>query len=175
MLTKYFEIKSAYDSFYNSILAEGKLPMRETAKGYWGIATADDVYELFKTIKLEKFRSFVDLGSGDGKVVSIASLFTKAIGIEIDRELVMHSERIKNKLNINAKFIEGDFLKHNLSKFDFVFINPDQHMTKLEPKLFKELNGKFVVYGPHYHPKLLKKEARFISYTSPVSVFINSF
>jgi protein-L-isoaspartate O-methyltransferase len=173
MIPQYHEIKSAYDRFYNSLLSEGKLPLKDTGKGFWGISTADDVFHLFKSMKLGKYRSFIDLGSGDGKVVLIASLFTKATGIEFDSDLVGHSERIRDKLGLNAKFIKGDFLEHSLKGHDFIFINPDQQMKDLEPKLFTELKGKLVVYGPHYHPKMLKKEARFIANTTPVSVYVN--
>ncbi len=166
-------IKTEYDSLYNTMLSEGRLPLKETELGYWGISTADDIFHLFQTLKLNKFKSFIDLGSGDGKVAMIASLFTKASGIECDKELVDHSKRIKKKLKLSAEIIHGDFLQHDLTSYDLIFINPDQHMTKLEPKLHRELRGKLVVYGPHYHPTLLKKEAGFIAHTSPVTVYRN--
>jgi protein-L-isoaspartate O-methyltransferase len=174
MLAKFTEIKTSYDSLYNHMLAAGRIPMKETELGYWGISTADDVYNLFSTLKLNKFKSFIDLGSGDGKVALIASLFTKATGIECDDELIQHSETMKSKVKAKkVRFIKGDFMSHNLSDYDFIFINPDKHMHALEPKLFKELKGKFVVYGPHYHPKLLTKEMNFIAHTTPVTVYRN--
>ena len=90
-------IVKEYDQYYKSLLQKGRLPLKSTAKGFWGYSIAEEVYELFKKIKLEQYKSFVDLGSGDGKVVLIASLFTKAIGIEIDEELVRKSEEMKAK------------------------------------------------------------------------------
>ena len=43
--------------------------MRDTEVGFWGTAACDDVFELFQKINLSKFKNFIDLGSGDGKVV----------------------------------------------------------------------------------------------------------
>lgn len=173
MLPKFIEIKTRYDSLYNRMLSEGRLPLKETSLGYWGISTAEDIFELFRMLGLEKSRRFIDLGSGDGKVTLIASLFTRSVGIEIDDELVSHSKKIRDELGLKAKFINGNYHAHDISGYDLVFINPDQSLARLEQKLFRELRGKLVVYGPHYHPRLLKKEASFIANTSPVAVFTN--
>ena len=82
------QIKKEYDNFYRSLLRSGKLPMRSTSKGFWNAAISDEVYEAFKRIGLHKFKNFLDIGSGDGKVVLIASLFCEnAEGIEIDNFL----------------------------------------------------------------------------------------
>jgi len=148
--------------------------MKETSLGYWGISTADDVFHLFKDLRLERHKSFIDLGSGDGKVTLIASLFTQATGIECDEELIGHSRDMKKKLGLKkAEFIQGDFMAHDLSSYDFIFINPDKQMHALEPKLFRELHGRLVVYGHLYHPSVLEKEAHFIAHTTPVTVYRN--
>ena len=82
------EIKKEYDNFYRSLLRIGRLPMWSTEKGFWNASIAEEVYEVFKKIKLNQFKNFLDVGSGDGKVVFIASLFCKnADGIEIDQFL----------------------------------------------------------------------------------------
>jgi hypothetical protein len=163
----YKQIKAAYDDFYKFLLRKGKLPMWATEKGYWDAAISDDVFELFKQMKLHKFNSFVDLGSGDGKVVLIASLFgLKATGIEHDKWLHDSAVQFKQKLSHipdtqNAEFIQQDFLEHDLSKYDVVFIHPDTPMHRgLQNKLLEELNGKLVVYGPHFHPSALEQEQR---------------
>ena len=77
MHKQFAEIKKEYDDFYKSFLRKGKLPLWSTEQGFFGGVIADEVYEAFKKIKLDKNTSFIDLGSGDGKVVLIASLFCK--------------------------------------------------------------------------------------------------
>ncbi len=174
MLAKYTVIKDAYDKFYNELLASGRLPLKDTGEGFWGIAAADDLIHLFKKINLDSHKSFLDLGSGDGKVVMIASLFTNATGIEIDRELHDKAVEIKNKLGLKkASLINGNYMDHDLSKYDVVFINPDKRMTQLEPKLLRELKGKLVVYNHLFHPEVLRKEMEFVAHTTPVAIFRN--
>src|SRR3989338_7526429 len=114
------QIKSEYDNFYRQLLRKGKLPMWSTSKGFWNAAVADEVYEAFKKIKLNKFENFIDLGSGDGKVVLLASLFCRnAEGIEIDKFLHNKAVETKNKLKIeNAVFHNKDFFEHDFSKYD---------------------------------------------------------
>ena len=99
------------------------------------------------------------MGSGDGKVVLIASLFCKnTVGIEFDKDLFKISNKIKKELKLKAKFIQGDYLKYPLSKYDVIFINPDQGFEKaLEEKLLKEMKGKLFVYNNIFLPRFLKK------------------
>lgn len=82
---------------------------------------------------------FFDLGSGDGRiVVKAASLGASATGVEINQFLIWYSEAaIKKKgLENNAKIIQEDFFKIDLSSADVVF-------TYLLPSLMKELSQKF--------------------------------
>jgi len=171
--TKTFElIKKEYDDFYNSFLKQGKIPVRDTEVGIWGISVADNVYNLFKKINLKKYKNFLDLGSGDGKVVLIASLFTKATGIEFDKELNDKAIEIKNKLKLKAEFIQDDFLKYDWSKYDIIFINPDKGFHKgTEDKLLKELKGKLFVYNFVFEPRFLKKGKKYWFEQTPVTVY----
>ncbi len=174
MLAKYIQIKSEYDKFYNRLLSQGRLPIKDTGVGYWGISVADDLFELFKRIKLDKHKNFLDLGSGDGKVVMIASLFTKATGIEADEELHNFAKEIKKKLKTmagKASLINENFYDHDISKYDVIFYNPDQNPEKISPKFSKELKGKLIVYGPHFHPENLKKETSFFANTTQVTIY----
>lgn len=158
---KFKIIKQEYDNFYRELLKKGKLPMRSTELGFWNAAISQEVYEAFKKINLQKFNSFIDLGSGDGKITLIASLFCKqAEGIEIDDELHEKALDMKEKLMIkNAVFHHNDFHNHSIRGYDVVFINPDQPMERgLEKKLLEELDGKLILYGHHFHPSQLKKE-----------------
>ncbi|MBD3310088.1 hypothetical protein GF351_02620 [Candidatus Woesearchaeota archaeon] len=168
-------IKQEYDSFYKALLSRGKLPAKDTGKGYWGTADPEEVFTLFQELKLQSYRSFLDLGSGDGKVVMIASLFTRAAGIEYDQELHEKAEEIRKRLSLKAKLIRGDFFGHDLSKYDIIFIFPDKPMNRgLEKKLKKEFKGKLVHYGFHFHPRKLKLEKRLQVKGNLVSVYCNS-
>ena len=135
--------------------------MGDTEKGFWGASITEHIYEFFKKIKLQNYKNFLDLGSGDGKIVLIASLFgLKAAGIEFDKDLIKTSKKIRDKLKLRANFIQGDFLKHDISKYDFIFINPDKGFEhSLEDKLIKEMNPKtkLFVYNQIFLPRFLKK------------------
>ena len=135
--------------------------MGDTDKGIWGTADTQDIYDFFVKIKLEKYKNFVDLGSGDGKVVLIASLFDiNTTGIEFDNDLFRAAIKIKESLGLKAKFIQGDFLRQDLSGYDFIFINPDKGFEQgLEDKLLKEMKPKtnLFVYNKIFLPRFLKK------------------
>ncbi len=173
MHEKFQAIKESYDQFYRSLLKRGKLPFKDTGKGFWNAADTPTLYELFSKIGTHK--KFVDLGSGDGKAVLLASLFAKhAVGIEWDKELHNAATEFTKKLGINnVSFINDDFNNHALHEYDVVFLNPDKplHRDNLEEKLVSELNGKLVVFGPHFHPTKLKKVNEFFVNDYMVSVY----
>ncbi|MBW2975645.1 methyltransferase domain-containing protein [Candidatus Woesearchaeota archaeon] len=171
---KFNEIRKEYDAFYKKMLTKGQLPMRSTELGFWNAAISSEVYSAFKKLNLNKFESFIDLGSGDGKITLIASLFCeRAEGVEIDDELHEKALEMKEKLGIrNAAFHNDDFNYHSISGYDIVFINPDKPMSRgTEKKILNELDGKLVVYGHHFHPSNLKKEQSFLVDNTLVSVY----
>ena len=158
MQSKFNRIKQSYKDLHLELLKKGKLTFRSTEKGYWGISVLDDVFELFKEINLQEHKSFIDIGSGDGRVVLAASLFTKATGIEFDKELYNWSVQLMKELSLSGTFLNKDYFNEDLSKYDIIYSFPDKPMSRdIEPKLLKELKGKLVVYGAHFHPAQLKK------------------
>ncbi len=168
------QIKKEYDAFYSELLKNGKLPMRSTEKGFWNASISDEIFEAFNKINLGRFKNFLDIGSGDGKVVLIASLFCKnAEGIEIDESLHNKAIEMKSKLRINnAAFHNKDFFQHDFSKYDVLFLAPDTSLDRgLENKLLKELDGKLMHYGHHFQPRFLKKEKDFLVNGTLVSVY----
>ena len=168
------QIKKEYDDFYRELMRRGRLPMRSTKNGFWNAAIADEVYEAFKKIKLKSFKNFLDTGSGDGKVVLIASLFCKnAEGVEIDNFLHNKALQIQKKFRIsNAKFHNKDFFEHDFSKYDILFLSPDTPLERgIENKLLKEMKGKLIHYGHHFHPRFLKKEKSFLIDGNLVSIY----
>ena len=170
----FHKIKEEYDAFYKSFLKKGKIPCYDTEVGIWGVSVSNNIYEFFKKIKLGKYKNFLDLGSGDGKVVLIASLFTKATGIEYDKKLVKKSIEIKDKLGLKCDFIQGDFLDSgfDFGKYDIIFINPDKGFHKgTEDKLLKEMKGKLFVYNFVFQPRFLKKGKTYWFDQTPVCVY----
>ena len=171
---KFALIKKEYDDFYKGLLARGRLPMWSTEKGFWNASVSDEIYEAFKKLKLNKFRNFLDLGSGDGKVVLIASLFCrKTEGIEIDDFLHFKALEMKSKLGRkNALFHNKDFFEHDLSDYDAIFVAPDVPFERgIENKLANEMKGKLIHYGHHFQPKSMKKEDSFLVNGTLVSLY----
>jgi protein-L-isoaspartate O-methyltransferase len=169
--SEFLEIKNEYDKFRRKMLSQARFLVKDTGIGFWGISHLDDIYTLFKKIKLHESKHFLDLGSGDGRVSIIASLFTKSTGIEFDDELHNFAINFKEKLNSNAKFYKKDYLEHSLEKYDVVFINPDKRFDEIEGKLATELKGKLIVYGTQFHPLSLKKVQTFNAHTTPVTIY----
>ncbi len=177
----FLEIKKAYDDFYKELISQGKLPLRDTGKGFWGPSVANEVFNAFKRVKLERFKNFFDLGAGDGKVVLIASLFgPNSKGMEIDSDLVHHANRIKTKLShishLNkAEIIHGDFDLHHLKEYDFIYVNPDRPFHRgLQDKLTREMRDEalLMVYGFEYQPHDMKKISSFILDGTTISTYM---
>ncbi|MEA3430067.1 MAG: hypothetical protein U9R08_02240 [Nanoarchaeota archaeon] len=159
-LLKFSSIKRQYREYYKQFYLSGKVPLKDTKLGMWGVSSADDVFEIFK--KLAVNGKFMDLGSGDGKVVMIASLFCDSVsGIECDDELVKKSQEFALNLKIDANFMCDDYMNLNLSGYNWLFVNPDQELDKLEKKFVKELSGKVIVYSNLYFLKNMKIEKEF--------------
>ena len=150
-------IKKEYDQFDRELREKFFFTVRDTEKGIWSPSSIDVVFELFKRIKLQNKKNVLDIGCGDGRVVLIASLFTKASGTEIDENLVDKGNEIKKRLKLNAKLICGDYFKHDFSKYDIVFTNPDTGFYNgMEDKLLNEMRGTLLVYNNIFMPRFLK-------------------
>ena len=173
-MEKLHDIKAAYDDFYRELMERGELPMRDTDAGFWFSSLSDDVVDIFRKIGLNKADYFLDIGSADGKVTLLASQFCKnCFGVEYDELLVDKSREMQRKLGIrNARFFHKDYNDMDFRGFEFLFVYPDQPMERgLEKKLLRELTGKLVVYGPHFHPRRLKKIGSFFAGTTFVAVY----
>lgn len=89
---------------------------------------------------------FIDLGSGDGRVVFLAALFgAKAYGIEYDARLIDISREAQKKLKDiietdKVNFIQGDFLKHDLSQYDIMYLCAGTNtLSELIKKVVREI------------------------------------
>jgi hypothetical protein len=99
-------------------------------------------------------KTFVDLGSGDGRIVIWASkYFKKSIGIELSEtrhnEAINIKSKIKNSENIT--FYNKDLLNHNYSDFDVIFISsllfPEHLIDKISLKIKNEVNSNTLVFS----------------------------
>lgn len=105
-----------------------------------------DVEAIFQVIKPLEASSFVDLGSGDGKLVLYAAKHGyNATGYEINPILwVISTYRIRKYKN--ARIVFKNMWSSDLSKSDVVFcFLASKYMTKLEKKLSKEMRPKSIL------------------------------
>jgi SAM-dependent methyltransferase len=169
-LAAFKRIKAHFDSLDREGLRHGRLPMRSTEFGFWGTTNMNDAYTFFSRIRLERFKGFVDLGCGDGRIVLIASLFTNATGIEGETELV----DIGNKAIKEIRYWEGgpgsgatgpfpvtlknkDYATEDLSQYDVLFMFPDKRFdAAMVGKLLSEFRGYLFVYNRVYAPAGIK-------------------
>jgi hypothetical protein len=170
------KIQVAYQEFYQKLkLEENSLPYRSTKSGMWASSSAEEVYRGFRHFQLDQYNHMADLGSGDGIVVAIASLFTQATGYEVDSWLFKRSIELWKSLNLSdATFLRADFLLANLNAHDLLYLYPDKPFYELEERLHTTWRGRLLVKGPHYPPRYFRRIAestpsvgRFVLYESP--------
>jgi protein-L-isoaspartate O-methyltransferase len=85
----------------------------------------DEILFLLKNADLRPGATFVDLGSGLGKVVLLVALLTgaHAYGLERDPHLVCHASAAARSLELdNARFIEGDIREAPLPRADVYYM-----------------------------------------------------
>lgn len=134
-------------------------PYKVTPVGMWACSRAEEVYDLLLKLRLEDCRHLADLGSGDGRVVLLASLFTRATGIEADPELCRASAQMAARLGLSqAHFRCADCRQADLSPYDLLFIYPDKPLDWLEERLPADWPGRLLVYGPYFQPRTLRHE-----------------
>ncbi|MFH1064197.1 MAG: hypothetical protein V1729_03900 [Candidatus Woesearchaeota archaeon] len=148
------KIKRTYSKRHSTLLISGQ-SQRATALGYWAASDPTQLFELFKKVRLQNFKKFLDLGSGDGIAVAVASLFTDASGIEIDAELHKEAKQLTSRLGLHCTLKCKDYLDEDLSAYDFIFINPDNYFHRLEKKLVEEFKGTLVIVDNIFRPLTL--------------------
>ena len=169
-------VKTAYQDFYQRLKClENTPPYRSTKSGMWATSMAEEIYHAFCHFELDQYNHVADLGSGDGIVVVIASLFTQATGYEIDEWLYQQSKKLSHSLDLSkATFLRKDFLQADLSAYDLLYLYPDKPIYELEKHLLATWSGRILVKGSHFPPRHLRKIAeykssagRFVLYESP--------
>ena len=117
-------MESADDAGFDAVYPEA---MRLVSRRFWTpVAVAKRAAELFTT---HAARRVLDVGSGAGKFVLVASRAARAIefvGVEQRGHLVEIARRAQRALRAkNARFVEGDATESSWAAFDgFYFFNP---------------------------------------------------
>lgn len=105
--------------------------------------------DLIKELNLNGNLNFIDIGSGDGRIVMWgAKQGFNADGIEFNPFLTLYSRLLIfiRGLGKRAKIYNKDFNQHDYSKYNFayLYIFPE-HMDKISDKLFNEMQKGSVV------------------------------
>ncbi|MBW2964256.1 hypothetical protein KY363_02245 [Candidatus Woesearchaeota archaeon] len=163
-------IRDAYLERHRRLVLEGRA-RRMTSRGYWAASDPDVIFELFTKLHLDTYRQFIDLGSGDGVVAAIASLFTHSTGIEADKALHESAGKIKDGLGLNHVLKNMDFLEEDLSAYDVIFMSPDNHFHLIEKKIIEEFKGVLVLTDNLFTPLTLDASERISVQGVSFSVF----
>lgn len=135
---------------------------KSTEVGLWAYSRATFILYFFKKLSLNTKSLFLDAGAGDGLVVAVASLFTRAIGIERDFHLTQLAKRAFSELELqNASMVCANFLDQKIHTAEVVYIYPDKPFEKLTYLLNKhKWCGELWVYGPHIPSENIIKISR---------------
>ncbi|MBN1544333.1 hypothetical protein JW898_02620 [Candidatus Woesearchaeota archaeon] len=131
---------------------------RPTKVGYWASSNPAHLFELFRQLGLERYKGFADLGSGDGIVVAVASLFTRAAGIEADDGLHKAALEMRGRLCLDYLLKNADYLEEDLSAYDVIFINPDNYFYRLEKNIVDQFKGTLIIADNIFRPLTLNPE-----------------
>ena len=168
------KVEAAYQNFYQLLKSDGAHPYRSTESGMWATSDANEVYGAFCHFQLNRYTHLADLGSGDGRVALVGSLFTRVTGYETDEVLYQRSLEIRDLLGIhNVIFIQQNYLLADLSPYDVLYLYPDKPFYALEDRLQYSWQGHLLVNGPHFPPCHFRRIAecppsvgRFVLYES---------
>ena len=111
----------------------------------------DRIKTMFELLKPVKNKRFLDIGSGDGRIVIKAAKFQlKSYGYEINPLLVLLSKYNIKRSGVKATIQLKDYWKEDFSKFDYVTVwGVPTMMKRLEKKLLKELKPGAKVASNH--------------------------
>lgn len=96
------------------------------------------IERLLKEARLKKGQLFVDLGSGDGRVVrkAVGDFGVRGVGVELNPLLVLFSQFLSTVFRLrNIRFINKSLFHYSLSDADVVYIF-------LVPKLMRHVGEK---------------------------------
>ena len=131
-------------SSFVSLNKEDNIKFKNNASTYGrlthnGLKTImNKIKELEPNIDFKKL-NFLDMGSGDGYVTSIASFyFKKSYGVELSKSRHVKAIELYNNIS-NTSFTNDDMLNYNLDNIDIIYISsccfPQEILKKLGEKI----------------------------------------
>jgi len=122
-----------------------------------------NILETEFSLKKRSKQHFIDLGSGNGKVVLFSGVNykIKSIGIEINKNLIKEARLALKHLNWMTrryiKFKNEDLFGQNLEKFNFIYIYSLPTMHKFLLHLFRTLKRGAVIISYKYSLSNIKE------------------
>lgn len=151
------------ETLYYGEMTRRKLFGKGTQEGSWLQSRIDRLFEIMELLNLPKGKKFIDLGSGDGRAVIIASIFgLNATGYEADNELFLFGLDMERKIlgsNGSVDFRNRDFLKDpnlNIKEYDVIFYYTagSEDEERMFMKIVTEMRNDslLIVYGSKPDP-----------------------
>ncbi|MDD4937973.1 MAG: hypothetical protein PHX34_03060 [Candidatus Shapirobacteria bacterium] len=131
-----------------------------------------DIQSLIKSVKPKSKDIFVDLGSGDGRIIiAAAKMGIKSVGYELNPTLFYKSTKKIKKLHLShlAKIKLKNFWKIDFNSIDIIYVYQfPKYIKKLE-KILNQTNHSITVISyrypfPHQKPYLIKNQAFFYKF-----------
>ena len=104
--------------------------------------------DLMKQLDLEKWKTIVDLGCGDGKVLRFfeKEFWLKWLWYDINSFAIVWWKILNKIKKSNVKLVKWDFTKQDISKFDYIFLYlMPSVMWELEEWIFKNKSPQSIV------------------------------
>lgn len=134
------------------------------------------IEEILKPAKIKKNTSFVELGSGDGRIVRYATkrYGIKGLGVDINPILITWAKILAKFEGLDKKvdFQIKDIFASDLKEFDYIylFLMPDL-IGKLTDKMNKELKSGAVVIAHGFPVKSWQKKLFYILKRNPFPTY----
>jgi hypothetical protein len=150
---RFAQIDAHYQDRYRQLQQRGEAPYRNTRLGAWAASIGANTFEFFSRIQLDNARLCIDLGSGDGIVVCIAGLFTRAVGIEIDPAFCSLARQAVQRLDLNGRvsILCADYRTQRIRAADCLYLYPDKPVAETAA-LLVGWQGRLVIAGAHFPP-----------------------
>lgn len=133
-----------------------------TSHGIFGVSDLAEMFSFFQEVGALGER-IIDLGSGDGRIALLASLFGPTTGIEVDKDL--HNIAVKTREELiehipeleRCRLVNGDYTEADLSGYTLFFTYADHGWTEDFENRLKASGGMLYSYQNIFTPKTIKK------------------
>lgn len=111
--------------------------------------------ELLSILALPATDTFVDLGSGDGRVaVAAAKYGMQATGVEANPALLRQSQIVAQEAGVAVNFIEADLVSVDLTPYTVIHMYLGKPLCDaVLPKLKELPSGKTIISGDYCYPE----------------------